>query len=58
MFPADWNKFGKSAGHVRNQAMADYADILLAFWDGKSTGTKSMIKKMNAQLKPAIVYLY
>ena len=57
-FPADWDKFGKSAGHVRNQQMADYADILVAFWDGESKGTKSMIKKMNALYKPALVCLY
>lgn len=42
-FPADWNKFGKAAGYVRNKEMADYADVLIAFWDGKSKGTASMI---------------
>ena len=42
-FPADWNKYGKAAGYVRNKEMAEYADMLIAFWDGKSSGTKSMI---------------
>jgi len=42
-FPADWDKYGKSAGYKRNSQMADYADGLIAFWDGKSKGTKSMI---------------
>ena len=42
-FPADWDKHGKSAGHIRNAEMADYADALIAFWDGKSRGTKGMI---------------
>ena len=42
-FPADWEKFGKSAGYVRNTQMADYADALIAFWNGKSKGTKHMI---------------
>lgn len=42
-FPAQWDKFGKSAGYKRNQQMADYADCLIAFWDGKSRGTKHMI---------------
>jgi len=42
-FPANWDKFGKGAGHIRNSEMAEYADALIAFWDGKSKGTKSMI---------------
>jgi hypothetical protein len=42
-FPADWNKHGKSAGYIRNKQMAEYADALIAFWDGKSKGTKHMI---------------
>jgi hypothetical protein len=42
-FPADWDKHGKSAGYVRNKEMADYADTLIAFWDGESKGTKHMI---------------
>lgn len=42
-FPADWEKYGKSAGYIRNSQMADYADCLIAFWDGRSRGTKHMI---------------
>lgn len=42
-FPAAWSKFGKSAGVIRNAEMANYAAILIAFWDGKSRGTRSMI---------------
>lgn len=42
-FPADWNKYGKSGGYKRNEEMAKYADALIAFWDGKSKGTKHMI---------------
>ncbi len=45
MFPANWHGLGPSAGHVRNQQMADYADILVAFWDGESPGTRGMINK-------------
>lgn len=47
LFPADWNKHGKSAGYIRNQQMGDYADALIAFWDGESRGTKNMIDIMN-----------
>ena len=43
-FPADWSSFGKSAGFVRNEEMAQNADALVAFWNGKSRGTQHMIK--------------
>ena len=46
-FPADWDKHGKSAGYIRNKEMAKYADALIAFWDGKSKGTKHMIDLAN-----------
>lgn len=42
-FPADWNTYGKRAGYLINTEMANYADILIAFWDGKSKGTHHMI---------------
>jgi hypothetical protein len=42
-FPANWDKYGKSAGVIRNKAMAEYADALVAIWDGESRGTKHMI---------------
>ena len=41
--PADWNTHGKAAGPIRNAQMANSADALIAFWNGKSHGTKSMI---------------
>lgn len=43
-FPADWGAYGKAAGFVRNIEMAENADVLIAFWDGKSSGTKHMIE--------------
>lgn len=52
-FPADWNTYGKSAGFVRNIEMAENATSLIAFWDGKSSGTKHMIetaKKYNLKI--------
>jgi hypothetical protein len=45
-FHADWDTHGKSAGPIRNKDMGMYvgADgLLIAFWDGKSRGTKNMI---------------
>ena len=47
-FPAEWAKHGKAAGPIRNKNMAAYASegigVLVAFWDGKSRGTASMIR--------------
>ena len=41
--PANWDKYGKSAGYRRNEAMAKVATHALIFWDGKSKGTNHMI---------------
>jgi len=43
LIPADWDTHGRSAGYKRNSDMADYGNVLIAFWDGKSKGTKHMI---------------
>jgi hypothetical protein len=42
-FHADWGKYNKGAGYIRNKEMAEYADALIAFWDSSSRGTKHMI---------------
>lgn len=55
-FPADWEEHGKAAGHIRNAAMAEYGTHLIAFWDGKSRGTKNMIDVARSKgLKVALV---
>jgi hypothetical protein len=55
-FPAKWNEKGKAAGFLRNNEMADYADRLIAIWDGESKGTLHMINVMAARNKPVFVY--
>jgi hypothetical protein len=57
-FPADWDRLGRSAGPTRNRQMADYADCLIAFWDGTSRGTKNMINVMRALDKPVYLVKY
>ena len=49
---AQWEKYGKSAGPIRNEEMAKNADFVICFWDGKSRGTKSMIGCAKRQGKP------
>jgi hypothetical protein len=44
IYPADWNKYGKSAGYIRNTEMLKECNALIAIWDGKSKGTKHMIE--------------
>ena len=52
-FIPNWQFYGKAAGEKRNIEMAKHANGLIAFWDGKSKGTKNMIeiaKKHNLRL--------
>lgn len=46
-YPADWDLYGRRAGLVRNQRMIDEGkpDIVLVYWDGKSRGTRDMIRR-------------
>lgn len=44
-FPALWDIWGRSAGYMRNSQMAEYAEALVAVWDGSSRGTAHMISE-------------
>lgn len=55
-FPAKWDLHGKAAGPIRNWQMAQFADMLVAFHDGKSPGTKNMIEEMNKLGKPVALF--
>lgn len=57
-FPAEWDKLGKAAGHVRNEHMAQQADVLVAFWDGESRGTEDMIRRGLSHGLEVHVYRY
>lgn len=50
-FKANWNKYGKPAGMIRNQQMLDEGnpDIVIAFKGGN--GTADMVKRSKAQDK-------
>jgi hypothetical protein len=51
IFKPEYAKFGAAAPHIRNRRMADKADLILAFWDGKSKGTASVIKYAESRNK-------
>lgn len=55
-FPADWNKYGKSAGYRRNETMANYADACICLWDGISRGTAHMINLARQKKLPTFVF--
>lgn len=52
IFPADWDKFGKRAGFIRNEDIIKNAECVIAFWDGKSKGTKHSISLCEKYNKP------
>lgn len=54
-FSPDWNRPSPERYHERNDAMLKEADLVLAFWDGSSPGTKSVIKKARDQGIPVEV---
>lgn len=39
IFKPDWKRYGKGAGLIRNKQIVENADLIIAFWDGKSKGT-------------------
>lgn len=41
---ADWKKLGLGAGYARNHDVVANCDSMIAFWDGKSRGTKHAMK--------------
>lgn len=57
-FPADWDRYKSAAGPIRNAEMAEYADMLIAFWDGQSPGTKNMIQTALREGLEVHVYRY
>ncbi len=44
VFLPEYERYGRGAPIVRNKQIVDYADKVIAFWDGKSKGTLSVIK--------------
>ena len=58
IFLPNYKKFGsKQAPHERNMLIVNTSDIVIAFWDGKSPGTRSVIAFAKRKNKRIVVYL-
>jgi hypothetical protein len=58
IFKANWDKYGKSAGYRRNVAIVENSDIIIAFWNGISKGTRHTIDIAKVSKKCLFVYDY
>ena len=58
LFPANWKKYPLIAGFLRNEDMLSIATHLIAFWDGKSSGTKHMIEIAKKKGIPVWIFDY
>ena len=55
VFLPQYELYGRAAPIVRNKKIVDYADKVIAFWDGSSKGTLSVIKYAEKAGKPCEV---
>lgn len=55
VFPAEWDKYGKSAGFRRNITIIENCDVCFAFWDGISKGTKHDIDLCDSNNKECFI---
>ena len=55
-FLPEYRRFGRGAPLRRNLQIIEYADMIVAFWDGQSQGTSFVIKQCKKQGKPIKVY--
>lgn len=57
-FLPDYKKYKKAAPLKRNLQIIEYADCIIALWDGKSKGTQFVINKCREFNKPVTVYIF
>lgn len=54
---AEWKKYGRAAGPLRNEKMVDKSNAVIAFWDNHSKGTASLIGFAKKKGIPAYIKL-
>ncbi len=55
-FLPEYEKYGRGAPLRRNITIIEHADLVLAFWDGKSRGTKYVIDNCKKRNIPVVVF--
>ncbi len=55
IYPAEWRKYGKRAGYLRNVDIVRASDGVIAFWDGQSRGTRATLRHAELEKKPVFV---
>ena len=55
-FLPEYGRYGKGAPLRRNLAIIEYADLVLAFWDGESRGTKFVIDNCKKRNIPVVIH--
>ncbi|BBI30159.1 DUF2493 domain-containing protein [Acanthamoeba castellanii medusavirus] len=58
VFIPEWKKHGRKAGILRNGQIVDAADMLVAFWDGKSPGTRNSVQRAEKKGIPVVKEFY
>ena len=56
-FLPEYNKYGRIAPLKRNDLIIDYSDMVIAFWDGESKGTKYVIDNCKRKNKPIKIHI-
>src|SRR5690348_4290827 len=57
-FDADWNTYGNSAGPIRNEAAAKYANHALVYWQYKTKGSMNIVKNVRKYISSATIIKY
>lgn len=58
IFPAEWEKYGKKAGFLRNKFIIEESSIVIAFWDGESKGTGNSLSIAKKLKKPTFIFYF
>lgn len=56
VFPADWGRYGRKAGPLRNAEIVAAADRVVAFWNGRSHGTLNTVVQAARAGRPVEVF--
>ena len=57
-FLPEYSKYGRAAPLKRNLQIIDYADAVIAFWDGTSKGTEYVINQCKSRNIAITIYIF